>query len=243
MPGTNQFLPFAVGTGANVLTAAEYAALAALSQGFQSGIASSKNVNTPLRQATFVAAAIAQIIANTGVNVADDGNLTTFVTNLLTALAAATNPVMDGTVSQGTATRFARADHVHPTDTTRAPLASPAFTGTPTAPTQGSGDSSTNLATTAFVNPAVSFGSSGYQKFASGLILQWGQTTVPGTGGSSWVYPVAFPNAALTGMVCKRWVTQFDADFPVMAVFQTYAAFENYPGLADTYCYAWVIGF
>lgn len=36
-----------------------------------------------------------------------------------------------------------------------APLASPAFTGTPTAPTAGQGDSSTALATTAFVNAAV----------------------------------------------------------------------------------------
>lgn len=38
----------------------------------------------------------------------------------------------------------------------KAPLASPAFTGTPTAPTPTTGDSSTKLATTAFVQSAVS---------------------------------------------------------------------------------------
>ena len=38
----------------------------------------------------------------------------------------------------------------------KAPLASPAFTGSPTAPTQNSNDSSTKIATTAFVNTALS---------------------------------------------------------------------------------------
>jgi len=36
-------------------------------------------------------------------------------------------------------------------DTTKAPLASPALTGTPTAPTPSSGDNSTKIATTAYV--------------------------------------------------------------------------------------------
>ena len=45
----------------------------------------------------------------------------------------------------------ASGDHVHPTDTSRAPLASPSFTGTPTAPTPATGTRSTQLATTAFV--------------------------------------------------------------------------------------------
>jgi len=43
-------------------------------------------------------------------------------------------PSMDGAAARGTSTHFARADHVHPTDTSRAPLSSPAFTGAPTAP-------------------------------------------------------------------------------------------------------------
>lgn len=64
-------------------------------------------------------------------------------------------PAMDGTAARGTATHWARADHVHPTDTSRAPLASPALTGTPTAPTPTAGDSSTRIATTAFVGTAI----------------------------------------------------------------------------------------
>jgi len=65
-------------------------------------------------------------------------------------------PAMDGTAARGTSTHFTRADHVHPTDTSRAPLTSPAFTGTPTAPTVSSAtDSSTKLATTAFVQAAL----------------------------------------------------------------------------------------
>lgn len=64
--------------------------------------------------------------------------------------ASNTNPVMSGTVAIGTSTRFARADHVHPTDTSRAPLDSPALTGVPTAPTAASGTNTTQVATTAF---------------------------------------------------------------------------------------------
>jgi hypothetical protein len=39
-------------------------------------------------------------------------------------------PSMDGTAARGTSTHYARADHVHPTDTTLAPKANPTFTGT-----------------------------------------------------------------------------------------------------------------
>lgn len=46
--------------------------------------------------------------------------------------ASSTMPAMDGAAAVGTGTTFARADHVHPTDTSRAPLASPTFTGTVT---------------------------------------------------------------------------------------------------------------
>jgi hypothetical protein len=65
-------------------------------------------------------------------------------------------PAMNGTATAGTAPLLARSDHVHPTDTTRAPLASPAFTGNPTAPTPTpASDGSTKIATTAFVQGAI----------------------------------------------------------------------------------------
>ena len=60
-------------------------------------------------------------------------------------------PLMAGVASAGTAVEGARGDHRHPTDTSRAPLASPALTGTPTAPTAAPGTNTLQLATTAFV--------------------------------------------------------------------------------------------
>ena len=64
-------------------------------------------------------------------------------------------PKMDGARTYGDSHILAREDHVHPTDTSRAPLASPAFTGTPTAPTASSSTDSTQIATTAFVHDVV----------------------------------------------------------------------------------------
>ena len=48
--------------------------------------------------------------------------------------AASATPLINGTAAVGTSTRYARGDHVHPTDTSRAPLASPVFTGSLTLP-------------------------------------------------------------------------------------------------------------
>lgn len=73
-----------------------------------------------------------------------------------TTYAASTSaPLMSGTAAVGTSASYARADHVHPTDTSRAPLASPHFTGTPTAPTATAGTATTQIATTAFVSTAI----------------------------------------------------------------------------------------
>jgi hypothetical protein len=46
-------------------------------------------------------------------------------------------PLMDGTAVPGVATQYTREDHVHPTDTSRAPLASPVFGGNVLVPTGG----------------------------------------------------------------------------------------------------------
>jgi hypothetical protein len=70
--------------------------------------------------------------------------------------ASGTAPVINGTATPGVSASWSRGDHVHPTDTSRAPLASPAFTGVPTtAATPAPGDNSLKLATTAYVNAAV----------------------------------------------------------------------------------------
>lgn len=89
MAAENDFLPFATGVGANVITQAAYAALSAtvVANGFSSGLAQSDQLNKVWRQSSFVAAAIAQYIQNqTADAVLDDGNLTEFVTNLTAAI-------------------------------------------------------------------------------------------------------------------------------------------------------------
>jgi hypothetical protein len=91
-----------------------------------------------------------------------DTNTTQIATTaFVVGQAASATPLVNGTAAVGTSLRFARADHVHPTDTTRAPLASPAFSGTPSLPTgttavtQTAGNNTTAVATTAFVQAAL----------------------------------------------------------------------------------------
>ena len=69
--------------------------------------------------------------------------------------AGTATPLIDGAAAVGTSLLFARQDHVHPTDTTRAPLASPGLTGTPTTPTAAANTNTTQIASTAFTTGAV----------------------------------------------------------------------------------------
>jgi len=72
--------------------------------------------------------------------------------NSITGLSS-TTPIVDGTAAVGTGTTAARADHVHPTDTSRAPLASPTFTGTVTLP--GDPTSALHAATKQYVDAVI----------------------------------------------------------------------------------------
>lgn len=76
----------------------------------------------------------------------------------------------------------------------KAPLASPALTGTPTAPTAAVATSTTQLATTAFAYGVLSASASGYTKLANGLMIQWGADTGSSTTIS---LPTTFPTACL----------------------------------------------
>ena len=83
---TNDFKPFATGAGANVMSQADWEGLPALLSGFTSGKAASAEVNKAIRQASFIAAALAQYTANNGItDVLDDGNLNGFITNMVAA--------------------------------------------------------------------------------------------------------------------------------------------------------------
>lgn len=118
--------------------------------------------------------------ALTGVPTAPTAAVDTTGTQLATVgfvlgQASALTPIMNGAAAVGIATRFARSDHVHPIDTSRAPLAAPAFTGVPEAPTATAGTNTTQLATTAFVTAAVAAS----QPFPSGTTTLFVQTAAP----------------------------------------------------------------
>lgn len=88
---TNNFKPFAIGSGANVSDQADYEALAALATGFQAGKASSAQINKALRQATVMAYVLAQYISDTAaVDVLDNGTPATLLENLKSGLLSST---------------------------------------------------------------------------------------------------------------------------------------------------------
>ena len=83
---------------------------------------------------------------------------------------------------------------------------SPAFRGSPTAPTQATSDNSTKIATTAFIQNllnskgvivASNLGENGYVKFSNGLIIQYGKTSIS-QDTTSIKFPIAFPSSCFT---------------------------------------------
>lgn len=92
MPGgTNDFQPFAGAGGANVITQAQYLALAAKATGFQSGLAVAQQVNKVWRQSSIVASMIGQFIVDFApgtTNAVDDGTITTLEANFLASIQA-----------------------------------------------------------------------------------------------------------------------------------------------------------
>ncbi len=89
----------------------------------------------------------------------------------------------------------------------KAAIASPAFTGVPTAPNPTAGTRSQALATMQMF--ADEFGASlatnGHQKLPSGLIIQWGVSgNIAGGSSASILLPITFPNSfaqVVTGLV------------------------------------------
>ncbi|EHO2033817.1 tail fiber protein [Escherichia coli] len=83
----NDFKAFATDRNANVISQEEWEALPALLSGFTAGKASSAQVNKVIRQASFIASAIAQYTANeSGLDVQDDGDQAGFIAKMSSAL-------------------------------------------------------------------------------------------------------------------------------------------------------------
>lgn len=168
MAGTNDFLPFGLSAGLNVLTQSDYAALPARTAGFSTGTANSPELNKVWRQSAFVASCLGTIISNANLNAIDDGNATNFINNFLAALF--TSPALTGAPTAPTAaggdnstklattafvqtaiSTLASVAYVNGQIATRAPLASPNLSGTPTTPTAAVGTNTNQIASTAFV--------------------------------------------------------------------------------------------
>ena len=84
-PGTNQFYPFAIASGANVMSVSDYQNLSARQTGFAAGIALSEQLNMVWRQSSEMSAMLGQLMSVLGYNATDDGN----INNLMNAFANA----------------------------------------------------------------------------------------------------------------------------------------------------------
>jgi hypothetical protein len=92
---TNDFQPFAVSGGANVISQAAYLTLlsGALVNGFLSGTAASNQLNKVWRQSSIMSAVLSQFIVDeTGANAVDDGTTVTLLANLKAAIAILAGP-------------------------------------------------------------------------------------------------------------------------------------------------------
>ncbi len=155
------------------MTPADYAALLARASGFQSGVAKSKEVNTPLRQSAFVAAMIGQFIADkAGVDVLDDGDLPGLVADFLLALNAQVQARVASTAQAQAATD----------DTVLI--------------------SAKKLAD-AFSGPNQSLLANGFQRLPGGLILQCGDALVSASNVPTVVnLPIPFPVGGMQPICC-----------------------------------------
>ena len=112
------------------------------------------------------------------------------------AAPASAPPLVNGTVAVGTSTNYAREDHCHPTDATRAPIANPIFTGDPRAPTPSAGDNDTSIATTAFVAAAIAAGGGYGDAPTDGKLY--------GRQGSTWQPGVKLTGDVMTGQLSAQ---------------------------------------
>lgn len=137
------------------------------------------------------------------------GNVTNFVgtsgtpfVHLQPEIAyASETPLMDGTASAGSRKAYSRGDHRHPTDTSRAPVASPEFTGTPKAPTATRGTSTTQIATTAFVADGLSLKANSASPALSGTPTA--PTAGPGTN-TTQIATTAFVKTAIDNAIASK---------------------------------------
>jgi phage-related tail fiber protein len=123
----------------------------------------------------------------------------------------------------------------------KANLASPGLTGSPTAPTPATGVRGTAIATMQkFADEfAGLINANGYQKFSSGLILQWGAASVPANGGTTVYFPIAFPSGGLNVVVSDQASSQGSVE-PMGAQVIDVNAFQAWYKTAASGTFYWV---
>lgn len=178
---TNEILPFAsTDTGTNLLTQAEYTADAQRTTGNQPGIARSKLVNKSLRQASLLAAGLAEFIADYQANNVTDSLTPQNIADYLLAAIQANIPVVpDASDTVKGKIEIATAAEAQT-------FASALLALTPSTLNQAFKGINQNLSTP-----------NGWQKFPGGLILQWGYVAATTEGFYTVTWPIAFPNVVL----------------------------------------------
>lgn len=216
---TNNFKPFATAANANVTAQADWESLPALLSGFMAGKASSAQVNKAIRQASFIAAALAQYTANkSGQDVLDNGDLNGFISKMGTAFGKDFQ-ALDATLTAlaGLATGANKLPYFTGTDTaSQTDLTS---VGRDIIGKSTIADILTYLGLREAAKRDVGTGTnqipdmssfaggpaSGYQKLPGGLIIQWGVSGASSsTGQATATFPIAFPNNLINVMVSEQ---------------------------------------
>lgn len=194
---TNNFKPFATGSGANVTAQSDYESLAALLSGFQSGKASSAQINKALRQGTVMAAMLGAFLNDRGLDAKDDGNISTLMDSFKSALTSLSDTRYLGITNR--LIEFLNAG-------TQAQADARFNIGCGTAATKNVGTAAGNIPDMAsFASQQTS---SGYQQLPGGLTIQWMNASAPdGTTSGSVALPIAFTNQTLIAFVCDSITT------------------------------------
>lgn len=201
----NNFKPFALDPNANVTSQADWEALPALLSGFTAGKASSAQVNKAIRQASFIAAALAQYTANkSGLDVLDDGDLNGFISKMGTAFGKDFQ-ALDATLSAlaGLATGANKLPYFTGNDT--AAQTDLTSVGRDIIGKNTIADILTYLGLGDAVHLANFTSGTGWRKTPDGYIEQWGQSAVANssTGVAVATFPIPFPTECLSVQISE----------------------------------------
>jgi hypothetical protein len=84
-----------------------------------------------------------------------------------------------------------------------------------------------------------SIGTNGYQRFPTGIILQWGSAGVPANGGTTVYLPIAFPTAAVSVVVSDQASSQVSVE-PMGGQFIDNSSFQAWYKSATAGTFYWL---